>query len=271
MKWKPCRWRHRMSLRHAHVKMPCRWRHRVSLRHAHVKMPHPATSRQSKIHRTEPCVDTHYLLSWQWLRQCWLLKALFKISDDKLTFRNAAEVVVETEGATKVGKESVYRSRASAITVPALKMGHETEASSGQQHNRKPAPAPTSRRGPCLWCGKRGYFVKDCWSTNATCHFCQKTGHLKVLCRQKEMSKRPVDHPHDPNEEEPPSTSHPVGRVHIPCQDPVVQQLHLNGKSFGFGADSGTKIILWTTSAQDLDDQLCFSNKECRIRILGTF
>ena len=91
-----------------------------------------------------------------------------------------------------------------------------------------------------------------------------------MVCRQKEMNKRPVNHSYIPMKRKLPVQA--IQSVEcMPCQDPGVQQLHLNGNSFGFGADSGTKNIFWTTSGQDLDDQLCFSNKESRIQILGTF
>ena len=37
-----------------------------------------------------------------------VLKALFKVKDDELTFARAIEIAIETEGAAKVAKETVH-------------------------------------------------------------------------------------------------------------------------------------------------------------------
>ena len=99
----------------------------MGLWHLYVTTLQPLTSRQSKIHRTKPC--RHALFTQLATTEAVLimLKAFFKISDDKLTLQNAVEVM-ETEGTTKVGKETVYGSTASATTAGALKMGQETKA-----------------------------------------------------------------------------------------------------------------------------------------------
>ena len=44
-----------------------------------------------------------------------VLKSLFKIKDNELTFARAIAVAVETEEAAKVAKETVYGSKPSSI------------------------------------------------------------------------------------------------------------------------------------------------------------
>ena len=43
-----------------------------------------------------------------------VLKALFKVEDDELTFPRAVEIAVENEDAAKVAKETVYGSKPSS-------------------------------------------------------------------------------------------------------------------------------------------------------------
>ena len=59
-----------------------------------------------------------------------VLKALFKIKDDQLTFQKAVQVAVETEDAAKVAKETIHGSKAAPTTAPVFKMSQGKRAAS---------------------------------------------------------------------------------------------------------------------------------------------
>ena len=52
-----------------------------------------------------------------------VLKAVFKLRDDELTFSKAVEVAQEIEEAAKVAKETVHGSIKLPSTIPVFKMG----------------------------------------------------------------------------------------------------------------------------------------------------
>lgn len=158
-----------------------------------------------------------------------VLKAVFKISDDELTFNKAVQVAVETEDAAKVAKETVHGSKASATT-PVLKMSQKRASSSGQRGtNNSLRPFP---KGMCPRCGKTNHVAKDCRFINSTCRFCQKKGHIAEVCLRKK-SKAPASNTAEKQ------TVQVVRSIF--GDDPVLQQLRLDGKSFSFEVDSGAK------------------------------
>ncbi|KAK8399327.1 hypothetical protein O3P69_003446 [Scylla paramamosain] len=108
-----------------------------------------------------------------------VLKAVFKISDDELTFSKAVQVAVETEDAAKVAKETIHVAKASATT-PVLMMRQKKASSSGQKgtsNSSRPFP-----KGMCPRCGKTNHVTKDCRFMNYTCRFCHK-GHIAKVLR----------------------------------------------------------------------------------------
>ena len=117
----------------------------------------------------------------------------------------------------------------------------DKEKTAGKKQTHTPVPVP---RGPCPRCDKTDHFAKDCQYINATCHFCQKLGHLESVCRQKKMAKRLAARTHD-------RRKIPVQVIQsvkcIPGQDPVIQQLQLNGKSYGFEVDSFPLSPVWSS------------------------
>ena len=84
-----------------------------------------------------------------------VLRALFKVKDDKLTFSRAVEIAVETEDATKVAKETVNGSqpKQSAHKVSANKFKKKT-ASNGKDFGR--------HKVKCFHCGKTNYVAPVC-------------------------------------------------------------------------------------------------------------
>ena len=110
-----------------------------------------------------------------------VLKALFKHKEEELTFAKAIAVAVETEEAAKVAKEMVHGAVSNSI--------HWVEASK----RRSPSPGSGSLskssayrgrdfpNGTCPRCGKMDHRSADCPFKDATCRFCQKSGHLEAV------------------------------------------------------------------------------------------
>ena len=104
-----------------------------------------------------------------------VLKALFKVKDDELTFARAIEIAIETEDAAKVAKETVYGP-------------HLNENINKIQPNQKGKSASTKPQfspATCIRCGKPGHNPKECRFKHTTCHYCSKIGHLEVVCLKK--------------------------------------------------------------------------------------
>ena len=110
------------------------------------------------------------------------VKALFKIGDGKLHDlpESIVEVAAETKDDTRVAKETMCGSKAPAATAPVLKIGTEERALSGQKQNRHPC-RPGSQAAIFGGVARRTTLQKDCQFTDATYHFCQKTGHLEAV------------------------------------------------------------------------------------------
>ena len=104
-----------------------------------------------------------------------VLKALFKVKDDELTFTRAIEIAIETEDAAKVDKETVHG--------PHLKQ----DINKIQPNRKRKSASPELQSSPatCIRCGKPGHNPKECRFKRATCHYCSKIGHLEVACFKK--------------------------------------------------------------------------------------
>ena len=107
-----------------------------------------------------------------------VLKALFKVKDDELTFSRAVEIAVETKDAAKVAKETVYGSKPtqSVHKVTANKFSKKT-ASNSEDSGRP--------KVKCFRCGKTNHVAPNCRFKDAVCNFCKITGHLEKVCRKK--------------------------------------------------------------------------------------
>ena len=109
-----------------------------------------------------------------------VLKALFKIKDDELTFTRAVEVTMETEDAAKAAKETVHGPRATDSSTPIYKVNPKHVAP-----KRKGTPSSPFAKGVCPRCGKTGHHAKECRFIDAICRFCQKKGHIEAACLKK--------------------------------------------------------------------------------------
>lgn len=160
-----------------------------------------------------------------------VLKALFKIKDDELTFTRAVEVTMETEDAAKAAKETVHGPRPTDSSTPIYKVNPKQASS-----KRKVIPSSPFAKGICPRCGKTGHHAKECRFIDATCRFCQKKGHIEAVCLKKKgtqsQKKQSIGF----------ITRDPTQTVYnIPGHDPIVQRLQINGKQFHFEVDSGAR------------------------------
>ena len=114
-----------------------------------------------------------------------VLKALFKIKDDELTFSRAVEVTMETEDAAKAAKETVHGPHATGSDIPVYRVNPRRSSSP----RRKATQAAPLAKGVCHRCGKTGHFAKECRFIDATCRYCQKKGHLEAVCLKKKKEK----------------------------------------------------------------------------------
>ena len=130
-----------------------------------------------------------------------VLKAMFKVKDDDLTFARAIEIAIETEDAAKVAKETVYGTKTKTVD----KIHLEKQPSTGKTH--KPTPrskhtgtsSPTqptqhtqSSKNACASCGKTNHTRDKCYFKNAVCNFCKRTGHIEKASFKKNKDKLPV-------------------------------------------------------------------------------
>ena len=167
-----------------------------------------------------------------------VLKAVFKLRDDELTFSKAVEVAQEIEEAAKVAKETVHGS----IELPST-----TPASSGPKQSTKQSRQSTLSlpKGACLRCGKTNHAAKNCRFINTICHYCQKKGHLESVCFKKKRIQESLKQimEEEENAVEAVNTAIlPSSMVnHIPGQGPPVVQLQLEGQFCQFEVDSGAR------------------------------
>ena len=104
-----------------------------------------------------------------------VLKALFKVKDNELTFAKAIEIAIETEDAAKVAKETLHG------------LKHQ-EPINKIQSNRKGKTASVNEQSSiseCIRFGRKGHSPKDCRFKGAKCHYCSKIGHLQSVCMKK--------------------------------------------------------------------------------------
>ena len=105
-----------------------------------------------------------------------VLKALFKVKNDELTFTKAIQIAIETEDAAKVAKETVYG------TTP--KPVHKLNV----QHKKttvKPSGNSTKAEQKCFRCARGSHKASDCPFKEAVCRYCDIKGHIAAACRKK--------------------------------------------------------------------------------------
>ena len=115
-----------------------------------------------------------------------VLKSLFKMKDNELTFAKAIEMATQIEDAAKYAKETVY-----GDTTSVHKMQQAKQSQSKHKSSLKPKAAKTKREFPEGTCGRCGnsHPGKECRFKSAICRYCKKTGHIEKVCLQKSKGK----------------------------------------------------------------------------------
>ena len=107
-----------------------------------------------------------------------VIKALFKVKDDELTFARAVEIAAETEEAAKAAKETTYGIGA----VPVNKM---VKSKFQKKSASKKSGTTKSDSKPCHRCRRAGHKPQDCPFRDSECFNCKKKGHLSAVCKSK--------------------------------------------------------------------------------------
>ena len=174
-----------------------------------------------------------------------VLKALFKVKDDELTFAKALQIALETEEAAKVAKETVYGSKQVQAS-PSAHAVHRVQPSK-QQSPTSPTPAVSKHRsdfprGTCPRCGKKDHGSNECPFKETVCNYCQKMGHIQAACLKKKREQQPVRT----------ISKHSIQTVKVIDSIPQVQQpLRIKGQEFTFEVDTGAgdnfcSMEVWT-------------------------
>ena len=104
-----------------------------------------------------------------------VLKALFKVKDNELTFAKAVQTAIEVEDAAKVAKETVHGSKPK----PVNKMQKKKQ---GQASSKGDTPV-------CFRCDK-GHKADSCPYIDYTCDYCNIKGHIQTACRKKKRAQK---------------------------------------------------------------------------------
>ena len=113
-----------------------------------------------------------------------VIKALFKVKDDELTFSRAVEIAAETEEAAKAAKETTYG-------IGAVPVNKVVKSKFQKKQSSKKGGASKSDTKACHRCGRAGHKPQDCSFRDAECYNCKKKGHLSAVCRSKTTQTNP--------------------------------------------------------------------------------
>ena len=159
-----------------------------------------------------------------------ILKALFKVKDEDLTFAKAIEVAMETEDAAKVAKETVY----GAMNSSKAKAVSRIQKKPPRNTHEEPTGSSTVT---CYRCGKLNHKADVCRYKLTTCNACHKVGHLAKVCKSK-GSKYQTSHSQ--------GTSHKLVKAIRTVNKATsrgIPELHqtvkLNGQPVNFEVDTG--------------------------------
>lgn len=97
-----------------------------------------------------------------------VLKALFKVDDDKLTFSKAVDIAIEVEEAAKCAKETIY-----GETTPIFQVKEKSIVPT-YPSAKNPSNKFEFLKNSCARCGSKQHKSNVCKFLQATCHYCQK-------------------------------------------------------------------------------------------------
>lgn len=193
-----------------------------------------------------------------------VLKALFKVDGDKLTFAKAIEIASETEEAAKVAKETAHGSATGQVHKVLSKPQRKFSKGKTQKPATIQKPA-TKSNSPCWRCDKSNHTSEDCHYKEAICNYCHIKGHIEAACRKKKASQRcRIVHCIDESGDR---------------LDPLVQTLNFGSKQWCFEIDTGARDNfcdqkLWTQLGKPVLSSPVTSYMSATgdpIPVLGTF
>ena len=120
-----------------------------------------------------------------------ILKAIFKIKEDDLTFSRAIQLASEVEDAAKVAKETVYGDPAQQRV---CKVQHSSSKNQTKNDPRKKKPSVTTSFGRtqfkrCYSCGNDNHTREQCRFRQSECNFCHQKGHIEKVCFKKKKEQ----------------------------------------------------------------------------------
>ena len=119
-----------------------------------------------------------------------VLKALFKIKDDDLSFSRAIEIATQIEDAAKCTKETVYGTSTGSSQVKKIKLPNAPARLTGHAHQRFRPKHKIRQDFPIGTCGRCGgpHCGKDCKFKNAVCRFLpENRPHRKSVSAEKKI------------------------------------------------------------------------------------
>jgi len=195
-----------------------------------------------------------------------VLKALFKIKEDELTFAKAVRTAVETEDAAKVAKETIYGT--APKTMHTVQNFHEN-ASKNTEHKVVKKPI-------CYRCGK-DHKAPDCPHKSTVCNFCKTVGHFEIVCRKKKQQEEVSSTKVIRSTTAPATSSQPVNlhRISSKLEVPVTIQ----DQQFNMELDTGTTGNFLTIPAWEQLGRPTLTNDNCHYKsatnhnlpVIGTF
>ena len=190
-----------------------------------------------------------------------VLKALFKIKDDDLSFSRAIEIATQIEDAAKCAKETVYGTSTGSSQIKKIKKPNAPARPTEHAHQTFRPKHKIRQDFPVGICGRCGgpHCGKDCKFKKAVCRFCQKTGHIEKVCLQKRkfVSKiETLNSKKNPNLPPSPSFSRTQGQLCLirsgyrsRRQFHMLRDLAPDGKTSIATGNKQVRVGLWTPAS----------------------
>ena len=157
-----------------------------------------------------------------------ILKALFRIKNDELTFAKAISVACETEDAARVAKETVHGTKHSSDVHKVGKKSHKTTSKPAADEKKQ------SSNRTCMRCGTT-HTGQECKHLSTTCNYCKIKGHIEAVCLKKKRDTKPIKVIYNRLQ-----ASHTVNAVNTRSNIPQLEQLVcINDRQFHFEIDTG--------------------------------
>ena len=166
-----------------------------------------------KINTTETHLCTQFILG---VRDPEIREQLLQQTEED-TFQQAVDLALAIEAA-KVSSEQLHKSTTVQHSVDKVQLNERQYKNVNNTSNQKPVQTFKSKpkfggqnnrnnrsnsnqekrssiwkkcgipRNQCLWCGKDGHSIRDCWlDENIVCRGCSKRGHIEKICINKRL------------------------------------------------------------------------------------